>query len=177
MQSGTFEKSKRATPPFTFELTAPALDFQVEWERCNMLANYLAEYVAYQFLQRERAENLISTIVNELLEAVARLSPQDATLTIACVQLAEGLQINIRHTVRADALLPYLTFLNDTANNANDECYLQLLTGEINPKEQFNRLGLMMLAHDFNAHLSGVLEENTNRVYTKVFIPDREFSE
>lgn len=163
-------------PLFAFELTLQARDFQTEWKRCNMLANYIAEYVAYQFAQQERAENLVSTITNELLEAVTRLAPAHSDLFIRCTQFEDELGLDAEHIIRAEAASPYLAFLESLNNGASDELYLELLTVKTRPIEYFNQLGLTMLIHDFGARLTASLDESAGRICTQVFIPIEEFS-
>jgi hypothetical protein len=70
----------QASPQFAIELTFPVHEFQQDWKQCSLLANYIAEYTAYQFDQQERAENIISTIANELLEAIVCLAPDESDL-------------------------------------------------------------------------------------------------
>lgn len=176
MQTGTLKKDQASAPLFAFEMTLLARDFQAEWKRCNMLANYFAAYVAYQFGHKERAENLISTIMNELLEAAVRLAPVHSDLFIGCTQTGDGLQLDARHIIRAEAVLPYLAFLEELNGNDNDRHYLDLLTTESKPTEYFNQLGLMMLAHDFGVRLSAQPDQNTDHYNTQIFIPNQEFS-
>jgi hypothetical protein len=175
MQTGTLKKDQSSPPLFAFELTLLAGDFQTEWKRCNMLANYFAAYVAYQFAHKERAENLISTILNELLEAAVRLAPEHSDLFIGCTQTREGLWLDTRHIIRAEAVSSYLAFLEELNGNDNDRRYLDLLTTESQPMEYFNQLGLMMVAHDFGARLSAQPDQNTDHFNTQVFIPTQEF--
>ncbi len=173
MQIGKLDKPLAL---FAFELTLQARDFQTEWKRCNMLANYIAEYVAYQFAQQERAENLVSTIANELLETVTRLTPEHSDLFIRCAQFEDGLELDAEHGIRAEVVLPYLAWLENLDNGVNDERYLELLTVETRPAEYFNQLGLTMLAHDFGARLTASLDESTGRIRTQISIPTEEFS-
>jgi hypothetical protein len=163
-------------PLFAFELTLQARDFQTEWKRCNMLANYIAEYVAYQFAQQERAENLVSTITNELLETVTRLAPAYSDLFIRCTQFEDELELDAKHIIRDEVASPYLAFLENLGNGASDGLYLELLTAEMRPTEYFNQLGLTMLTHDFGAHLTASLDKSTDRIWTRISISTEEFS-
>jgi len=61
-QTGTFVPTE--TPSAELEVTIQIDDLIANWKRIGFLANYFAEYVAYDFPQRERAENLLSTITN-----------------------------------------------------------------------------------------------------------------
>src|SRR6476660_8695247 len=111
MDIGTFDNTAASTPVFAIELLVQAQDIQDRWQRCNMLANYIAEYVAYQFPEREWAENLLSTVMNEFLEAIASLSPSRAELTLRCTQFAGNLMIEIKHSLHPQSSEPYLAFL------------------------------------------------------------------
>jgi len=161
---------------FAFELAVPAGDLQTEWKRCNMLANYIAAYVAYQFIQQERAENLISTIANELLEAVVFLAPPHSHLFIGCRQFEQELVLEVKHLIRAETVGPYLAFLEGLTNDSLDQQYLNLLTTESKPDEYFNQLGLLMLRHDFGVHLSTYRSANSDEICTRAFIATQEFS-
>jgi hypothetical protein len=164
------------SPLFTFELTLQAGDFQAEWKRCNMLANYIAEYVAYQFNQQERVENIISTIANELLEAIVRLAPAQTPLHIRCLQFENGLQLDTEHGIRAEAMQPYQMFLKDLLTEDIDQLYLDLLTTEDEPIEYFNQLGLVMIPHDFGVKLTSYQLENADRICTHIFVSTEELS-
>jgi len=99
-----FESGVETTtsPPFFIDFTLQSADFHTEWQRCSLLANYLAEYMAYQFPERGRAENLISMVANELLEAVTHLTPENSTLALECAQLPDQVQISAQFQVRAE---------------------------------------------------------------------------
>ena len=156
MQIGDFiDGPSLASPLFTLEMTLQAQDFQTEWKRCSMLANYIAEYVAYQFSQRERAENLISIIANELLEAMVHLAPTGSGLSIRCMQLENGLRIDTEHLVRVEAFPFYVDLLRKLNRSECEESfYYDLLTSEKRDQEQFNQFGLAMLSHDFGVRMA-----------------------
>jgi hypothetical protein len=177
MQGSKLEKDPSLAQLFAFELSLLVGDLQAEWKRCNMLANYIAAYLAYQFIHQERAENLISTIANELLEAVVFLAPQHSHLFISCRQFKQGLVLEVKHIIRAEAVRPYLSFLEGLNSDALNQQYLNLLTSESKPAESFNQLGLLMLAHDFGAHLTTYWGNNSDDICTRIFIAAQEFSE
>ncbi|MBN1875088.1 MAG: hypothetical protein JXA33_12720 [Anaerolineae bacterium] len=161
---------------FAFELTVQNNDFLTEWQRCNMVANYVADYTAYQFAQRERAENLISTITNELLETVVRVAPGEGDLLLRCVQMETGLLLETYHQVRAAMIAPFRDFIA-TLNHADlDDLYLTWLTTETQPAMAFNQLGLIMLVHDFGARVEIYWDDPQGHIHIQVFIPNDEFS-
>lgn len=162
-------------PLFTIELTFPIQDFQTNWKQCSLLANYIAEYTAYQFEQQERAENIISTITNELLEAVVSLAPAQSDLVIRVEQQETGLQLYTSHLIHSELISPYTEFLEELMLDDADESYLNLLTTAEKPEQYFNQLGLMMVSHDFGANIARVPQCQTDRICTQLFIPNEEF--
>lgn len=176
MDIGTFDNSASSTPLFAIELLVQAQDIQDRWQRCNMLANYIAEYVAYQFPEREWAENLISTATNEFLEAVACVSPGRAELALRCTQYAGNLQIEIEHSLRPNAIQFYLTFLSELSGATIDDIYFGFLTTTDRPEHSFNQFGLAMLVHDFHARVAARLDDATGQIRIQVGVPTKEIS-
>lgn len=154
----------------TFELQILAGDLQSQWKRCNMVANYIAEYVSYQFSDREWAENLISSVTNEFLEAVSSLSPADAALTVRCRHRDSDLVIEIEHGLRPDIAPPYAALLNELAHGVSDDRYLARLTAN-RPLIGFNQLGLTMIAHDFGVQITGKLNNRRNHASVQLVVP------
>ena len=175
------EQEATKKPPFTFDLSFLIADFQQEWGRCNMAANYIAAYAAYQFPQRERVENLISTITNEFLETAVCLAPSHSDLQVRYTQEEDGLHLDITHDIRDETITPYLSLLGVLKGGGNnDALYLKLLTDDDEATNYFNQLGLTMITHDFGtqltAHLNTHDEQSSDRVQTQLFIPFKELS-
>lgn len=169
-------QSKTVTPALEFTCTIKASDLYKEWGRCSMLANYVAAFAAFQYLRREWAENLISTVANDFLEAILGLSPQQEDLTLRCVQQDESLLLEISHGLKPEVVQAYRAFLEDASTKDTDTFYFQLLTSE-HPQPAFNQLGFMMLLHDFDTRLNARIHESGRAAVTRVFIPTKELSE
>ncbi len=168
-------RNSNSEKPFTIKLTLPAKNLLNDWKQCSMLANYIAEYVGYQYPQQERAENLISTITNELLETVVAIAPEQSDLTISLQQFNDGLQVNTDHGISDELASPYKDFLSSLSKNNIERRYLEMLIAEETPELNFNQLGLLMLTHDFGARLSNCPQESSNRICTQLYIADKEF--
>ena len=155
------------------ELEFTVADFQQEWKRCNMVANYVAEYAAYQYPRREMAENLISTVVNELLEALTPLVPATGSLSIICKETKESLVLEITHSVISKFQENFPAFLNNLEKSNSDGFYLKLLTESNESSPAFNQLGLAMLVHDFKVKIE-CEPQGVDVFITKVRISTRE---
>ena len=154
-----------------FAVNVQINDFQIEWNRCNLLANYMGEYIAYQFAQRERAENVISTITNEYLESVIALAPSSSALALSCTQKVNELRIAADHQIRIEILVPYLDFLASLQPDRGQARYLELLTSEERPATYFNQLGLAMLNHDFGIQITAHFDEQQKRIQSQLVAP------
>jgi len=162
--------------PFILMLDLQASDFQDEWSRCNVLANYIGEYTAYQFTQRERAENLISTIANELLEAATNLATNQSTVQLNITHDTDTLKVIICHKISPEKLSAFETFI-ESLEPSDSQHYLSLLTSETQPDLYFNQLGLAMLTHDFGVTVSVEKSNSDDEVYcTTTVVSNEEFS-
>lgn len=157
--------------PFLFALTFEVDDFHREWSRCSLLANYVGEYIAYQFTQCERAENVISTITNEFLEAVIALAPRSSRLALRYQQTPGKLQIEAEHRVHDAAYRAYLDFLAGLNPAWIRQQYLELLVAGEQTPNVFNQLGLMMLIHDFDVQFRVQDQAARSCLTTQVLIP------
>lgn len=165
-----------AAPPFAVELSLRAGDLQADWRRCNMAANYLAAYVAYQFTEREWAENLVSTVANEVLEAVAHLSPPGDALELRCRHRPDDLLIEIEHAVRPELDAPYAGFLAELCARDTGELYFELLTAAARPALAFNQFGLAMVVHDFKARVETARVAGGGRHQLQIRVPNQEIA-
>ncbi|NJN15726.1 MAG: hypothetical protein HC822_05305 [Oscillochloris sp.] len=164
-----------AAPLFTFTLSIQAGDLRQHWERCNMLANYVAGYVAFQFPEREWAENLISTVTNELLEALVLLAPDASDVAFTVRQYADILELQLSHHLRSELASAYAAFLAELQGKEDDR-YLEQLRHAERPDPGFNQLGLLMLAHDFHARFSAYRESSVAPIIVVVSIPTTEIA-
>lgn len=176
MASAPLSPDAAPEPPLAVELSLPAGDLQADWRRCNLAANYLAGYVAYQFAEREWAENLISTVTNEVLEAVAQLSPAAAQLELRCLQRPGDLVIEVEHAVRPELDAAYAGFLDELCSRDSAELYFELLTAAARPALAFNQFGLALIAHDFRAGVSAGRVEPSGRRLLAIRVPNQEIA-
>lgn len=175
MDIGVFEL-ETSSPLLEFECLLNVGNFQKEWRRCSMLANYIAEYTAYQFARREWAENLISTVVNDFLETVVRLSPPKNEMTLRCIQYPDTLLVEVNQNLTPEMAKPFYDFLQLACAEDVNDLYFQVLTATDRPAPSFNQLGLLMLVHDFGARLAARTHKQGGLISTRVFIPTQEFS-
>ena len=161
---------------FKLEIDLNSSDFHAEWKRCNMVANYLADFTAYEYQHREQAENLFSTIINELLEAVARLAAFKSVIRLALRPQSGRLSIRVEHECQAALVSHYTDFVQQISHQVGDSLYVNLLTEEDSGAPDFNQLGLAMIVHDFGGVIELEQRGDTPFMNTVVSIPTKEFA-
>lgn len=132
------------------ELTLETDAFAADWRHCDQVANYLAQLVAHDRPDSFLYANLLSTVLNELLESVfARHHRHGA---VHCTLLREGRCDRIELVIPVDA--GARAFYEETATAARatgvSEVYTRTLLGGEAPADL---LGLLELAADYDARL------------------------
>jgi hypothetical protein len=130
-------------------LAMPAMDFVVQWSRCGMTADYVADYLAYAFERRDAARSVITTAANELLENAAKFSVDKKT-TVRIVGRLRGPAVeleveNVTDAAHAEVLAAAVEAL--TQGEAS-----RLFSERIESRQR-GGLGLIILAKDYAAQL------------------------
>ncbi len=71
---GTFWEAPARPPLCAVSLDLVPVDLLTQWRRCGMISDCFAEYLSYAFEHRDVARSILSTVVNELVENVAKFS-------------------------------------------------------------------------------------------------------
>jgi hypothetical protein len=146
--SGVFEEG--TAPPLTSpSIAMPAMDFVVQWNRCGITADYLADYLSYAFERRDVARSVITTAANELLENAAKFSSdKKAPVRIAARLRGDVLELEVENVADADHV-DALTSVLDALSRGEAS---SLFASRIESAER-GGLGLIILARDYDAQL------------------------
>lgn len=158
------------------EFRLHAVDLQSEWERCSLLANYVGQSASHEFAQSEHAENLIATVINEVLEMVTNLAVAKSDLSIDVNPNNGELKIAIDFTCKPDLKPEFMTLVHEITENSQD-IYFDYLTKTTELEHNFNQLGIAMLVHDFEASITVNQTENDEiQTHVLIQISDKEFA-
>ncbi len=140
-------------------LRVPARDFSRDWRRYNLVANYVAEYASYFFAHKDRAENVISSVLYELLEHMAGISREDSEIALRLL-VRDGRLVFEIATSRPDheTLGSHQTLVDGLARGDLEGTYQRLLESDAEGEGRQGELGLAMLAHDYGAQLSTTVD-------------------
>ncbi len=155
-------------------LTLPANDFRLDWRRYSLVANYLAEYSAYFFEQKDRAENLISTVFYELIERLAPCSRKEARLDLRFSAAAGWLLFELASSFPAEEVAGLRSLLAELLESDVAGYYGRLLASDLETEANRRKLGLALVAHDYRARLSGVLDEAEGSVRLRALVSEEE---
>ena len=155
-------------------LTLPAHDLQLDWRRFSLVANYLAEYSAYHFEQKDRAENLISSVFYELIEGLGSSCRREASLDIRFTAFAGWLLFELRSSFPAEELSRFRELLVELQGGDQEGYYRRLLAADLETEANRRKLGLAMVAHDYQARLSGLLDAGDGSLVLRALVGEQE---
>ncbi len=162
---GDFNSFEPKTGVTHIALKQPVRDFQLDWRRYNLISNYFAEYSSYLFEQKDRAENLISTVLYELTEAMAQYAETNANIIIKLSTLQQALVFELATFSAPDKREPLLETIKVINREDLNDTYFSLLASDRSEQLANIHFGLVLIAHDYNAKFA--LSENTkNNVIT-----------
>ena len=146
--AGVFDEG--TTPALTStSIAMPAMDFVVQWNRCGITADYLADYLAYAFERRDVARSVITTAANELLENAAKFSSdKKAPVHIAARLRGDALELEVENVADAKHVDTLATVLDALSRGEAPS----LFASRIEANER-GGLGLIILARDYAARL------------------------
>jgi hypothetical protein len=146
--AGVFEEAA-VPPPTSPSIAMPAMDFVVQWNRCGITADYLADYLAYAFERRDVARSVITTAANELLENAAKFSSdKKSAVRISARLRGDSLELEVENVADADHV-DALTAVLDALSRGEAA---SLFASRIESNER-GGLGLIILARDYAARL------------------------
>jgi hypothetical protein len=128
------------------------LDLVTEWSRCGETANYLAGYLAHDFEKREIAGNVLSTVINELIENAAKFSfNKQLAAHIVVRQFDDSISIVVTNNVTASQADSFLKAAKRIGTADPDALFAEGLAYP--PETGSAGLGLILLRKDYGAHL------------------------
>ncbi|MBN1796981.1 MAG: hypothetical protein JW822_00270 [Spirochaetales bacterium] len=171
---GDFAKLKTEAGNTHLALKQPVRDFQLDWRRYNLISNYFAEYCSYLFEQKDRAENLISTVLYELAEAMIQYADRNANIVIKLITLQQAVVFELATVSvpdKREELEQTVKLINQEDLNAT---YFSLLAPD-KPQQLANiHFGLVLIAHDYNAKFALSVNTKNNVINLRVAITKEE---
>ncbi|MBN1686332.1 MAG: hypothetical protein JW852_06730 [Spirochaetales bacterium] len=136
-----------------FSVTFLPLDFFDSWERGSLLSNFVADYYGHNFPGPE-ARNLISTVVNELIENAVKFSRNNSMPVIITIKKRKEEML-----IQADNCLPkhrqdaFVAVCREISEKDLDELYVKRMHENLKDPNS-SGIGLILIKKDYCAGLS-----------------------
>jgi hypothetical protein len=152
---GSFTRTAGRRPISEQSLTLSPLDVVAHWGRCGMSADFMASYLAYDFENAAGAQNVISTVLNELVENIVKFSSdQRVAVTASLVHYGEFVCITTENVTNAARATELAFTMEQLVSQDLDELFSALVERNVATKEAISKLGLLTLIKDYNAQLA-----------------------
>jgi hypothetical protein len=164
--------------PFSeLSLSFVPLALVTEWARCSETADFVARFFAHDYPDRDIAGNVMSTIVNELVENAVKFSSDKAAPARLVVREYEAsLTITTENVLTAAQADAFGTTLTRLAGADPELLFVEQIAHP--PATGSAGIGLIMLRKDYDATIGarmvGLDSSNTMRVEVEVTIDHRE---
>lgn len=151
------------------------LDLIVQWHRCSMMSEFLAEYMALHFVERDAARQALSTGLNELIENIAKFSAdkrQRATLSIA--HHGDHLRITTANEAEGQRARALAERLDRIAVSDAEELFLEQIEHTATNDRAASGLGLITIRKDYGALMGAEIQpvDGVQDRFTVVFSVD-----
>lgn len=148
------EEEKDAETDSRIDFVVP-LELMDHWQRCSMVSNFLASTHAVGFQNREKVSSLFSIIINELLENAVKFSRDRSKLIMLSLkQRKHDVCIEAINTTDETQATRLNAFIKRLETESPEDLYIhQLENIAVIDNPQLSGMGLIMLLHDYNAHL------------------------
>ncbi len=152
------------------------LDFMTEWQRCGLVADFLARYQSFNFKNPEKALNVLSTVVNELLENGVKFSAdKNKLVNLSLRYYGSTIEIETVNTCDQTQAVVLDTYIERLKNNDSETMFLEQIQKSEDGGSDVSGLGLITILKDYDAQLgiriSPKTEGDTNYdVFVKVVL-------
>ncbi len=171
---GNFDKLETREGITHITLKQPVRDFQLDWRRYNLVSNYFAEYSSFLFEQKDRAENLISTVLYELIEGLTRCAERNADILIKLVTLGQFLVFELS-TISPPENRAALEETVKVINRKDlDDTYFSVIASEKPENPASDYFGLVLIAHDYNGEFALNVNASNNVITLRAAITKEE---
>ena len=154
---GDFDETP-VVPHSGVAIEMPGPDLVAHWRRCGLSADFLAGYVAYDFENRTVAMNVLSTVINEVLENAAKFSVDSVSpVRIGVTQHGDRLRIEATNLVQTERARTFEQRLIEVLESDPEDIFLRrVLRAESLPGDP--GLGLIVLRKDYAARIAAKVE-------------------
>lgn len=171
---GNFENPETREGVTHITVKQPVRDFQLDWRRYNLVSNYFAEYSSFLFEQKDRAENLISTVLYELTEGMARCAEINADILIRLITLDRFIIFELATVSTPEKRTALEETVKIINRNDLDNAYFSIISSDKPEQPSGVYFGFVLIAHDYKGRFALNINPKNNVVTLRVAITKEE---
>lgn len=143
-----------------FRVTLLPLDIFDFWERCGQFSDFVAAYFQHNFADRPACKNLISTVINELVENSVKYSKNKSQpIELVIRKRGDRLLITVTNSVPRHQKEKFAGVCQELFERDLDELYVERVQAS-SMDAKYSGLGLILLKKDYNAQLGFTFFDN-----------------
>lgn len=138
-----------------------------KWQRCSLTANFISTLHNKNPKPQDKLNNIVSTILNELLESAIRYSA-DKNQAINMGFSSKGSKLYFELTLTCDTLDAFQFqrfYRNYLDKEPTDETIISLLEADATSEKTSFALGLLSLKQDYGAEIGFKIEPEKRHLY------------
>ncbi len=137
----------------SFSVTFLPLDLFDHWERGSMLANFVADYYRHNFPQ-EDVHNLVSTVLNELIENSAKFSKNNSTpVQLTARKRRNSIMVRLENCIPEHRKDRFVAVCRELFDRDLDELYVERIRSNLNDSTT-SGIGLLLIRKDYGTAIS-----------------------
>lgn len=142
--------------------------------RYNLLSNYIGEYTKFNFEKKDRAENLISTVLYELVSYLVSLSNSENNINVSFNNTESKIIFNLMTAIKKENKEKIETLYQKLNKEDISNYFLELLANSDKELSIENDYGLFMIVNDYNAIISSRFNTESLVLEMQVIIDSKE---
>ncbi len=158
--------------PLSIELKIK--DFITDNRRYNLLSNYIGEYTKFNFEKKDRAENLISSVLYELVSYLVDLSNRENSISINFNNTESKVIFNLKTSILKESKEEIETLYQKLNREDISKYFLELLSNSDKELSIENDYGLFMIVNDYNANIASSFNTESLVLEMQIIIDSKE---
>ncbi len=171
---GNFKEQALKNALSNSALMLNADDMSNNWRRVSLTADYLAKYYSYYFpykekalstMSRNEAENILSFVINELIENTAKYSNTlKKNVTIKLILEEKTLFFYISNYIADNTAQEFIEICKEIFASNPRELYIKKLEENVETGKSGSGLGYLTLINDYDIELGFKFEKKQDKI-------------
>ena len=156
------------------------LELVSHWRKCSLASNFLANYDMFKFEHQKKAQVVLSTIINELIEnAVKYNADQNKLVSVSLQKKTTEITIETMNSTTKESTEKLKKFIETLHTKSFEDLFMEAFEKITLSDANESGLGLLTILKDYHGKLGIKVEPSTRKglysILVKTSIPIEEF--